>query len=98
MIIAAFVEGIKKREKKKKNPTGCYTGLAFMKKDIDVNDCESPPLPPYTHTTTTNTTTPQKKERKKEKLRHPLNFQNGRYKLPVFMQNILLRFMFLFLF
>ena len=37
MIIAAFVEGIK-------NPTGCYTGLAFMKKDIDVNDCEFPPL------------------------------------------------------
>lgn len=36
MIIAAFVEGIK-------NPTGCYTGLAFMKKDIDVNDCEFPP-------------------------------------------------------
>lgn len=35
MIIAAFVEGIKK--------PGCYTGLAFMKKDIDVNDCEFPP-------------------------------------------------------
>lgn len=67
MIIAAFVEGIKK-------PTGCYTGLAFMKKDIDVNDCEFPPTP--------------------KKLRHPLNFQNGRYKLPVFMQNNLLRFIF----
>lgn len=26
-----------------KKPTGCYTGLAFMKKDIDVNDCEFPP-------------------------------------------------------
>lgn len=49
MIIAAFVEGIKK-------PTGCYTGLAFMKKDIDVNDCESPP-PPHP---------PKKKERKIE--------------------------------
>lgn len=36
MIIAAFVEGIKKK-------TGCYTELAFMKKDIDVNDCEFPP-------------------------------------------------------
>ena len=49
MIIAAFVEGIK-------NPTGCYTGLAFMKKDIDVNDCEFPPLL-------------QKKKKKKEKKR-----------------------------
>lgn len=74
MIIAAFVEGIK-------NPTGCYTGLAFMKKDIDVNDCE---FPPYS------------KKKKKKKLRHPLNFQNGRYKLPVFMQNNLLRFIFFF--
>lgn len=69
MIIAAFVEGIKKKK------PGCLTGLAFMKKDFDVNDCE---FPPYS----------------KKKLRHPLNFQNGRYKLPVFMQNNLLRFIF----
>lgn len=75
MIIAAFVEGIKKKT------TGCYTGLAFMKKDIDVNDCE---FPPYS-----------KKKKKKKKLRHPLNFQNGRYMLPVFMQNNLLRSFFL---
>lgn len=72
MIIAAFVEGIKKK-------TGCYTELAFMKKDIDVNDCE---FPPYS-------------KKKKKKLRHPLNFQNGRYMLPVFMQNNLLRSFFL---
>lgn len=38
-------------------------GLAFMKKDIDVNDCEFPPNTP-------------------QKLRHALNFQNGRNKLP----------------
>ena len=75
MIIAAFVEGIK-------NPTGCYTGLAFMKKDIDVNDCEFPPL------------LQKKKMKKKKKLRHPLNFQNGRYVLPVFMQDNLLQFIF----
>lgn len=31
----------------------------------------------------------------KKKLRHPLNFQNGRYMLPVFMQNNLLRSIFL---
>lgn len=77
MIIAAFVEGIKK---KKKIPTGCYTGLAFMKKDIDVNDCEPPHPPP---------------PNSEKKLKHPLNFQNGRYMLPVFMQNNLLRFIFL---
>lgn len=51
-----------------------------MKKDIDVNDCE---FPPYS------------KKKKKKKLRHPLNFQNGRYMLPVFMQNNLLRSFFL---
>lgn len=51
MIIAAFVEGIKK-----KKTTGCYTGLAFMKKDIDVNDCEFPPTPK------------RKKREKKEKI------------------------------
>lgn len=66
MIIAAFVEGIKKERKRKKNLTGCYTGLAFMKKDTDVNDCEFPPSPPYTHTTTTNTTTPQKRRERKK--------------------------------
>lgn len=33
--------------------------------------------------------------KKKKKLRHPLNFQNGRYMLPVFMQNNLLRSFFL---
>lgn len=45
MIIAAFVEGINKK-------TGCYTGLAFMKKDIDVNDCEFPPTPKKIETST----------------------------------------------
>ena len=79
MIIAAFVEGIK-------NPTGCYTGLAFMKKDIDVNDCEFPPL--------LQKKKKKKRKEKKKKLRHPLNFQNGRYVLPVFMQDNLLRFIF----
>lgn len=55
-----------------------------MKKDIDVNDCESPPPP----------TPPTPKKRNKAKLRHQLNFQNGRNKLPVFMQNNLLRSIF----
>lgn len=57
MIIAAFVEGIRK----KKNPTGCYTGLAFMKKDTDVNDCESPPNHHQQHPPI------PKKERKKDR-------------------------------
>lgn len=34
---------------------------------------------------------PPTQKKKKKKLRHPLNFQNGRYMLPVFMQNNLLR-------
>lgn len=38
---------------------------------------------------------PTQKKKKKKKLRHPLNFQNGRYMLPVFMQNNLLRSFFL---
>lgn len=38
---------------------------------------------------------PPTQKKKKKKLRHPLNFQNGRYMLPVFMQNNLLRSFFL---
>lgn len=60
MIIAAFVEGIKTEKKGK--PTGCYVGLAFMKKDIEVNDCETPPIPP----TAATAATPKKRERKIE--------------------------------
>lgn len=44
-----------------------------MKKDIDVNDCESPHPHP-----------PPNSEKKEIKLRHLELFKNGKYKLPVF--------------
>lgn len=48
------------KKTKKKKTTGCYTRLAFMKKDFDVNDCESPPHHPSIQPPTT-----RKKSQKK---------------------------------
>lgn len=70
---------------KKRKTTGCYVGLAFMKKDIEVNDCETP-IPP------TTTTTPKKRERKIET---SAELSKLLFRAPVFLQNILLKVFFM---
>lgn len=57
-----------------------------MKKDIEVNDCETP-IPP-----TTTTTTPKKRERKIETSAELSKLLSG---APVFLQNILLTVFFM---
>lgn len=58
--------GRTKKKKPEKKPTGCYTGLAFMKKDFDVNDCESPPPP--LHPPPIHPPLPEKKNARKKKI------------------------------